>query len=588
MMIEGDTVEKKGYVMKKRISFIVDAAKKYTLKLTLMLIIILVTTYIVATFPYILGKLVDVLLYDRDMKSFFNIIIVYILLFLINQFLHFMLEVLRADLSSKFIYSIKRNIFSKVLSYKCEALASIKSGDVVSRISRDTNEVMGLFHSDIFYGISAAFDFLACMSMMLMANVSLAFITMFLSIISFGVSKYYSNKLKPFQKDIVEKSAENSAWLYEVLGGMRDIKLLGIAKNCIKMYLNKDIKLIRFDVKRRKYEVKAEKCNLGIQTICTVSLYGVSALLILSGNLTVGGMVACIDYFNRMTILLERISKRFITLPERLVAVDRIMEIWDVDSEDYQNGSLEISGDGGNIDMQNVSFSYRENNKVLNNISFSIKKGEKVAIVGKSGEGKSTIANLLCRFYEPQSGSICVDGVDIQRIKLHSLRQQIGIAHQETRLFNNTIRYNLIFSDLKDHDSEIWEALKKAELYDFVKGLAYGLDTIIGLEGSTLSGGQRQRLVIARLFLRKPTVIVFDESTSSLDSITEMEVVENWNKIFEGRTMLVIAHRFSTIKNVDKVICLQNGEIVGNDTHENLLLYCEAYKKLYFGGAFQK
>ncbi len=565
--------------MKKRIRFIGAAAEKYVAKLWLMLLIILVTTYIVATFPRILGKLVDILFYDGDRGAFLRIILVYIVLFAVNQCLHFALEMLRADLSAKFIYDIKRRMFRKVLSYRCDALTDMKSGDVVSRINHDADEIMSLFYSDIFYGISAVFDFGACMAMMLTANVLLALVAMLLAVVSFLAAKYFSGKMKPFQKEIGEASAENRAWLFEVLGGMRDIRLLGAAGSCIGKYLKKDVGLARLEIRKKTYEVKAEKCNSGIQTLCTVSLYAVSAILIGAGALTVGGMVACIDYFSRMVLLLERISRRFITLPERLISVDRVIAVWDVESEDYRNDSEEIPVFHGNVDVQHVSFSYDGETNVLEDISFRVRKGEKVAIVGKSGEGKSTMANLLCRFYEPRSGVIRMDGRDIRSLGLGSLRRQIGIMHQETILFDGTIRYNLIFSDSRERDHELWEALKKVQLYDFVSGL--GLDAPVGVEGSFLSGGQRQRLAMARLILRKPAVVIFDESTSSLDNITEREVIQNWNEIFRNTTMLIIAHRFSTIRSADRILCLQNGRIAGDGTHGDLLLHCEPYQELY-------
>lgn len=572
--------------MGERIQFIAKRAKKYTWELCLMLLIILVTTYLVALFPYLLGRLVDMLFYDKNAGDLVKIVSAYILIFLVNQLLHFALQMLHADLKVRFIYDIKSDIYIKVLSYNCEYLTGMNTGDIIYRISHDADQVMDLFYSDIFYGASAVFDCIICICMVLTISRELVWVVLVLAVFSFLTGKYFSNRVKVLQKKASAAIAKNASWLFELLNNMRDVRLLGATQNGIRRYLTNEIGIIRLETEKRKSEVAAEQGGQAIRLVCTVGLYVVSALLIFAGRLTLGGMVASIDYFNRITVLIGRLSVRFVTLPERLVAVDRIMDIWKVDSEDSQSG-IEISGCQGNIRIKDLSFSYDKRRELLKNINLDIKSGEKIAIVGKSGEGKSTIANLLCRLYELQQGSIAIDGTEIRKINLHCLRRQIGIVHQDAFLFDDTIRYNLIFSNSLERDEELWEMLKKVSLYDYVKSLPKGLDAPVGMEGLFLSGGQKQRLVMARVFLRNPSIIIMDEATSALDSKTEMEIVENWNHLFSGKTMLMIAHRFSSIKYVDRVICIQNGECVGFDSHENLMSCCEAYRELYMADRSQ-
>ena len=566
--------------MGERIQFIRKRAKKYTWELCLMLLIILVTTYLVALFPYFLGRLVDMLFYDKNARDLVKIVLAYILIFLVNQLLHFALQMLHADLQVRFIYDVKSDIYKKVLSYNCEYLTSMNTGDIIYRINHDADQVMDLFYSDIFYGVSAVFDCVICICMVLTISWELVWVVLALAVFSFLTGKYFSNRVKVLQKRTSAAIAKNASWLFELLNNMRDVRLLGATKNGIRRYLANEIGIIRLETEKRKSEVAAEQGDQVIRLVCTVGLYVVSALLIFAGHLTLGGMVASIDYFNRITVLIGRVSVRFVTLPERLVAVDRIMDIWKVDSEDSQSG-IEVSGCQGNIKIKGLSFSYDKRRELLKNINLDIKAGEKIAIVGKSGEGKSTIANLLCRLYEPQQGSIAIDGTEIREIKLHCLRRQVGIVHQDAFLFDDTIRYNLIFSNSMERDEELWEMLKKVSMYDYVKSLPKGLDAPVGAEGSFLSGGQKQRLVMARVFLRNPSIVIMDEATSALDGKTEMEIVESWNYLFSGKTMLMIAHRFSSVKYADKIMCIQNGECVGFDTHENLMSYCEAYRELY-------
>lgn len=545
--------------MKGRIQFIAKKAKKYTWELCLMLLIILATTYLVALFPYLLGKLVDMLFYDKSAGDLVKIVSAYILIFLVNQLLHFALQMLRADLEVRFVYDIKSDIYKKVLSYNCEYLTGMNTGDVIHRINHDADQVMGFFYSDIFYGVSAVFDCIVCTCMVLTISRELVWVVLALALFSFLTGKYFSNRVKILQKKTSAAIAGNTSWLFELLNNMRDVRLLGATKNVIRRYLANEIGIIRLETEKRKCEATAEQGGQMIRLLCTVGLYVVSALLIFAGHLTLGSMVACIDYFNRITVLIGRVSVRFVTLPERLVAIDRIMDIWKVDSEDDQSG-VEISGCQENIVIKDLSFSYDKKRELLKNINLDIRAGEKIAIVGKSGEGKSTIANLLCRLYEPQQGSITIDGIDIREINLHCLRRQVGIVHQDAFLFDDTIRYNLIFSNSIERDEELWEMLKKVSLYDYVKNLPKGLDAPVGAEGSFLSGGQKQRLAMARVFLRNPSIIIMDEATSALDSKTEMEIVESWNHLFSGKTVLMIAHRLSSVKYADRVICIRDGE----------------------------
>lgn len=580
-------IGKGGYkeAMIKRMKFILSAAKRYILKLLLMLGIILVTTYIVATFPFLSGKLVDILFYDKDIGTFFQVAMTYLGLFLVNELLHVILQIINTDLRTRFIYDIKRDMYKKVLSYRSEFLVNMNTGDMIQRINQDTNEVMNFFYSDIFYGISAVFDLVVCMYMLAITNVSLAIVTFFLAVITFVIGKYFSNKVGAIQKEIAKAFARNTTWLYEILNCMSEIKLLGIANTCRNRYLKGEIEFIRLDKKRKQYEVVADKSNKGIQAACTISLYVISAILISVGELTIGGIVVCVDYFNRIILFLERISRRFTTLPGRMVSIDRLIDIWDVPSEDYHEEIPWTPIQSGKINIQNLVFSY-DDEIILKNISAQIQPGEKVAIVGKSGEGKSTILNLLCRLYDPQEGKILIDNVELQKYNLHALREQIGIAHQKTVLFNTSLRYNLIFSDARERDDEIWNVLKQVNLYEDICSLPHGLDTMIEVEGNNFSGGQKQRIAMARLFLKNPAVIILDEATSALDSETEANIIKNWSEVFRSKTMLIVAHRFSTVLSADRVLFLDHGEVAGFNTHEKLLISCKAYRSLYDSRAY--
>lgn len=561
--------------------FIYRFVKSYSIKLLHILFMIIGTTYIAAMYPYLYGKMVDTLFYQGDMTEFIRYIGIYFCLFFINQFLHFILDMITVKTRTSLQKDVKCHIFRKILSYQGNALSNLKSGDVIYRMNHDADEFMNLIYSDLFYGISALLDFIICVGMTAWINIYLAFVSVFLATATFFIGKHFSLKVKKVRKEFVSKLAENQAWLSECLQCMQDVRLLCAAKNVINIYLRRDIASIRLGIKQSKYEAVADRSNIAMQFLCTVCMYAVSAILISAGLMTLGGMIACIDYFERIVLLLSRISKRFVTIPNRLVAIERVMDVDKIESEKYNDDLPMRPISLGKVQMNNVFFSYEGKKEVLKGVTLELSPGKTLALVGKSGEGKSTIAQLLCRVYEVSDGDITIDGVSIKEYNLHDLRNQVGIAYQNAMLFENTIRYNLIFSNKKDRDNEIWTTLETIKLAEFVRGLPSGLDTKLVPTKQQLSGGQKQRIAIARLLLKKTPIVIFDESTSSLDRETEQNILDSWSDLLKGKTVLIIAHRLATIIHADKVAFLEEGKIIGCDRHERLLENCMSYKQLF-------
>ena len=567
----------------KTIRFVYSFAKSYKKHFLIILSTIIITTYIVAMYPFLYGKMVDTLFYNGRISEFFVYIGIYFTIFLVNQFLHFVLDMVTVKTRMNFLADIKSYIFRKTLSYKGDKLSDIKSGDVIYRMNHDADEFMNLIYSDIFYGISALFDLILCIVMTMIINIPLAMISVLLAIITFVIGKYFSEIAKMARKSMVSHLSNNQAWLLEILRCLRDVRLVAATKNVINKYLIQDIISVRLGIKLARYEVLSDRCNAAMQVLCMVSLYGFSALFMVRGTMTLGGMIACIDYFERIVLMLTRISKRFLTIPNRTVAIERVMDVGTVESESDTICSRNSIIQHGEIDMKNIYFSYDGKHNILNNLSLKIAPGEKIAIVGKSGEGKSTLAYLLCRLYEADSGDIKIDGISIKDYDLGSLRKQIAIAFQDAILFENTIRYNLVFSEDTARDPEIWSILEKVKMDDFVRELPDGLDTKLMKTDRALSGGQKQRIEIARLLLKRAPIIIFDESTSHLDRETEQNILDSCKALLENRTVLMIAHRFETIMDADRIAYLEDGKVVAYDQHENLLLNCKPYAQLVRG-----
>jgi subfamily B ATP-binding cassette protein MsbA len=303
---------------------------------------------------------------------------------------------------------------------------------------------------------------------------------------------------------------------------------------------------------------------------------------VIHGNMTVGEIIAITMYLGPLYLPLQRFSELNIVFANSMAALDRIYEIMDEKPEIVdQPTAIELPEIKGNVTFDNVSFSYNHDCPILKDVMFTVKPGQKVALVGPSGSGKTTIVNLIPRFYDVSAGRIMIDGYDVRNIKIKSLRRHIGMVLQDPILFSGTIRENILYGNPSASEQDVIKAAKAANAYEFITSSPNGFDTQIGERGAFLSGGQKQRLTIARAFLTNPMILILDEATSSLDSESEYLIQDAMSRLVKGRTTFIIAHRLSTIINADQILVLSAGTIVESGTHVELLLKAGLYRDLY-------
>jgi ABC-type multidrug transport system fused ATPase/permease subunit len=311
---------------------------------------------------------------------------------------------------------------------------------------------------------------------------------------------------------------------------------------------------------------------------------------VMAGVLTIGTLLALRTYVQQLFGPITSLGSLNKSLKTTMVSVDRVYEFLDVQPKiKEKDNAKNMRNVEGNIAFKNVSFSY-DKKEVLSNVDFEMKKGEKIGLVGPSGSGKSTIANLLMRFYDANKGGVTIDGVDLRDIKVNSLRKNVGIVSQETILFNMRIKDNIRFGNPKASDKDVVKAAKLANIHDFIRKLPKGYDTVVGERGAGLSGGQKQRISIARVILKDPQIVILDEATSSLDSESELKVQQALERVTKGKTTLIIAHRLSTLENVDRIIVLKNKKIAEQGKFAELLGKKGEFSRLYniqFGGYHQ-
>lgn len=477
---------------------------------------------------------------------------------------------------------MRRDIFEHIEKQSFSFFDKNRTGQLMSRTTTDLFEISELAHhgpEDLLISLLTLFGAFFVMFSIRWQLAVIVFVT--LPLLIFAV--YSSRKSLMGSSSLVKgKTAEINSAVESSISGARTTKI----------FTNEDYEFSKFeksnqnffDAKRLYYKAMAgmhSKMEF-VTHILSVIILAVGGFYIMKGKMTLGDLVAANMFVAAFLQPIRRLANFVEQFSTGMAGFMRFSEMMQIHEEMPEKpGAVELSEKIESVDFENVSFDYSENFPVLKNISLEVKKGQTVAFVGPSGGGKTTLCNLLARFYEVKDGSIKINGIDIRDYKLKSLRSQIGFVQQDVFMFAGTIRENIAYGRPDATEAEIIEAAKEAEIYDDIINMQNGFDSVIGERGIKLSGGQKQRISIARVFLKNPPVLVLDEATSALDSITEQKIQSAFDRLCSGRTAFVIAHRLSTIKNADKIAVLENHKIVESGTHEQLLSKKGEYFNLY-------
>ena len=541
-------------------------------------------TGIISSAPILLIKrLFDKGIIGRAEKDILYASLAMIGLALIAGILMYYNSQLSGTISTGIYKNIIDDLYSKIQTLDMKYFSDSKVGDLMSRFSSDASMINSIILDSftiILYLMTAIFylvvlfitDWKLTMGVFLIAPLLLV------------VVKRYSSKLKHMGKNRQEISGELNSKLQETLSGIRVIKAFTTENYEKSKFKNLSSKLRFFTRKAIGYEAKANSIAESLNYIMFALLlfFGGYRVIRSGGTFTPGDFMTVLAGMGAMYTPAKRALKLYNGINTNSAAVDRIFEILDIESKviDSENAT-QFKEFNSTIEFKNVDFEYEENKNVITNFNLSVKKGEKIALVGNSGGGKSTIVNLLPRFYDVSHGTIEIDGVDIKKYKLKSLRKKIGIVPQDTFLFSGTIEENIKYGNRTATTEEVIDAAKQANAHVFIEKLSNGYLTEIGERGVKLSGGQKQRIAIARAILENPEILILDEATSALDNESEKLVQDALEKLMKDKTSFVIAHRLSTVISCDKIIVLQAGEIREIGTHAELLEKNGIYKSLY-------
>ncbi|HDA1123039.1 TPA: SAV1866 family putative multidrug efflux ABC transporter [Staphylococcus aureus] len=485
--------------------------------------------------------------------------------------------------SNKILYDIRKKLYNHLQALSARFYANNQVGQVISRVINDVEQTKDFILTGLMNIWLDCITIIIALSIMFFLDVKLTLAALFIFQFYILTVYVFFGRLRKLTRERSQALAEVQGFLHERVQGISVVKSFAIEDNEAKNFDKKNTNFLTRALKHTRWNAYSFAAINTVTDIGPIIVIGVGAYLAISGSITVGTLAAFVGYLELLFGPLRRLVASFTTLTQSFASMDRVFQLIDEDY-DIKNGvgAQPIEIKQGRIDIDHVSFQYNDNEApILKDINLSIEKGETVAFVGMSGGGKSTLINLIPRFYDVTSGQILIDGHNIKDFLTGSLRNQIGLVQQDNILFSDTVKENILLGRPTATDEEVVEAAKMANAHDFIMNLPQGYDTEVGERGVKLSGGQKQRLSIARIFLNNPPILILDEATSALDLESESIIQEALDVLSKDRTTLIVAHRLSTITHADKIVVIENGHIVETGTHRELIAKQGAYEHLY-------
>lgn len=534
------------------------------------------------SFPLAISMVVDDLLPNRNWEMILIWSGILLAVYVVSSAMNYVVTYFGHKLGINIETDMRSQLFTHVQKMSFRFFDQKKTGKLVSRMTNDLMDIGEIAHhgpEDLFI---AMMTLTGAFALMLSINWQLAVLTFLIVPFLIWLSVYFTKKMSIAFDHMFSSIGRFNARVENNVSGIRVVKAFGNETHEVDRFIehNEQFK----QTKLTTYKMMALHASISHLLMKGVTIFGLvcGTWFVMQKNMTYGEFISFVLLSGIFLGPIQQINSVIETYPKGVASFKRFVSLLDQapDEKDVPD-AIHVDGLKGEITFHDVSFGYEKDSLILEHINLEIKQGETVAIVGPSGAGKSTLCSLLPRFYEWQSGTITIDGIDSRQMKLSSLRQQIGIVQQDVYLFNGSIRENILYGKLDATEDEIWQAVSKAELKELVESLPEGLETMIGERGVKLSGGQKQRVSIARIFLKNPPILILDEATSSLDTETEASIQRSLEELSEGRTTLVIAHRLATIQHADRIVVVTKGGIAEQGNHKTLLTQNGLYKRLY-------
>ncbi len=532
--------------------------------------------------PWILRDVIDKVLTTQNTVLLNTIAIGIVIVFFLRGIFFYGQTYLMSYIGQKVIIDIREDVYRHLQRLSLSYYEKRQTGKIMSYITNDVSAVQSALVDSMIELVTEGMTLLGSLGAMFYLDWKLSLLTLVTLPLVGQAINVFGKKLRTSSTAVQERAADITSVLQESISSVR----------IIKSFAREDYEIERFN-KENNQNFRAQMKNSQIMATLTpviefLAAIGVTMIIwyggkqVINHSLTAGSLIAFLVYAVNLSNPIKRLSRVYGNIQKALAAAARVFEVLDTQPEiKDMPGAASLPTINGYVALNHLTFEYKKGEPALRQVDLKVNPGQVVAIVGPSGAGKTTIANMIPRFYDPTGGNITIDGIDIRTVTLRSLREQIGIVPQETVLFNGSVFDNILYGRLDASQEEVLEAAKAANAHKFIMDMPGGYDTQIGERGSKLSGGQRQRISIARAILKNPRILILDEATSALDTESEKLVQEAVDKLMIGRTSFVIAHRLSTVQRADLIVVMEKGRIAEKGTHAELLAAGGLYSKLY-------
>jgi len=559
--------------------------KKRMGRLILIFAMTLASSLLSLTGPYLIGTAIDTMkggIGSVDFNRLSFIVLIMTAFYGFSALMSWLQTFIMADIAQNSVKELRKDLFAKLQTLSVSFFDTRTHGEIMSRLTNDVEAINNTLMQSSVSVFSSLITVIGAFIMMLVLSPLLTFISLVTIPLGMSITWKISGKTRKLFVDQQKELGELNGYIEETVSGQRVVKAFTREKKVIDEFGSINNRLRDSGIKAQIYSGIIPPLINVISRHSFALVAGAGGWLVLKGVITVGVIASFVNYSKHFARPINEIANQFNMIQAALAGAERVFEIMDEVPEIVdRSGSTVVKNIKGEVVFDDVVFSYKKDVPVLKNVNIEASSGQTIALVGPTGAGKTTIVNLLMRFYDVNEGSIMIDGVDIRELKLDYLRSSLGMVLQDTYLFSDTVKENIRYGRLNATDKEVEEAARLANAHSFIHRLPEGYDTMVTEGGANLSQGQRQLLTIARAILADPSILILDEATSSVDTMTEMKIQEAMLSLMKGRTSFVIAHRLSTIKEADQIMVINSGEIIEKGTHDKLMESQGFYYNLY-------
>ncbi|MCM3598348.1 ABC transporter ATP-binding protein/permease [Metabacillus idriensis] len=550
--------------------------------LSLVLLMVVLSSALALLGPYLIGTVIDDFIVTKESSGFVKLLIALVGIYIVQSISLLLQNIWMIGIAQNTVFTMRTQLFRHLHSLPISYFDKRQHGELMSRITNDIENVSSTLNSSVIQIFSSILTLAGTIAVMLWLSPLLTLITLTIIPIMFFGMRWITNRTGKLFKAQQRNLGNLNGYIEETISGQRIVKTFSQEQKVISEFLEKSQRLKGAGFWAQTISGFIPKLMNVLNNLSFAVIAGVGGILALNGLVTIGVIVIFTEYSRQFTRPLNELANQFNTILSAVAGAERVFEILDEDAEmkDEKDASS-LQDVKGEVIFDRVSFSYEEEQQTVQNLSFTASPGETVAIVGPTGAGKTTMINLLSRFYDPDDGKILIDGTESTKIRRSSLREHMAFVLQDPFLFKGTIMENIRYGRLDAADEEVIRAAKEANAHSFIMKSKNQYETVLTQDGSGISQGQKQLISIARAILSSPVILVLDEATSSIDTITELKIQEALQRLMKGRTSFVIAHRLNTIQKADQILVLENGALIERGSHESLLQEKGFYYGLY-------